>query len=191
MKLGSHNSMSYSAPKKWYMWPFHFMAKCQSKTIKEQYENYGVKMFDLRIKFNSKGDACFAHGIMEYKESIEDTLKYINSLGEIPVRILLENKEGEHEQFFREWCKKAKRKYSNIKFFGGRNKYSWKVIYDFKYKGPEYLDKYSSNNTQDEKVTGTYLDDWCPWIYAKLNNKKNIEKGTDKEYLLIDFVNIQ
>lgn len=183
--------MSYSAPKKWYMWPFHFMAKCQSKTIKEQYEKYGVRMFDLRIKFNSKGEACFAHGIMEYKASIDNTLEYLNTLDKVPVRILLENKAGEYEKEFRKWCKDIKKKYTNIKFFGGRNKYSWVIIYHFKYKGPTYLDKYSSNNKEEGKLTGTYLDDWCPWLYAIFNNKKNIKEGTNKEFLLLDFVNIK
>ena len=33
------------------------------------------------------------------------------------------------------------------------------------------------------------IDDWYPRIYAKLNNKRNIKLGTDKDILLIDFVN--
>ena len=191
MKIGSHNSVSYAKPKKWWMFPFRFMAKCQSKSIKEQYEEYGVRLFDLRIKFNKNGKASFAHGLIEYDIKIDDVLNYLNALDPIPVRILLENKEGEFEKEFKQWCKETKKQYPKIKFFGGRNKYSWKEIYKFKYKGPEYLDKYSSNNTKGKKVTGTYLDDWWPWLYAKLNNKKNITKGTEKEYILIDFIEIQ
>ena len=44
MILGSHNSWSYLPPKHWWMWPFHFMAKCQRVDIREQYEKYGVKV---------------------------------------------------------------------------------------------------------------------------------------------------
>nr|DAH01868.1 MAG TPA: hypothetical protein [Crassvirales sp.] len=33
MKLGTHNSMSYLKPKRWWMRPFHFIAKCQSRHI--------------------------------------------------------------------------------------------------------------------------------------------------------------
>jgi hypothetical protein len=36
-----------------------------------------------------------------------------------------------------------------------------------------------------------WLDDWFPWLYAKLNNRKILSKGTDKDILLIDFVNIK
>ena len=37
-------------------------------------------------------------------------------------------------------------------------------------------------------MTGSKLDDWFPWLYAFFNNKKNIEKGTNKHYMLLDFV---
>ena len=33
MKLGTHNSMSYLPLKKWYMYPFRFMAKCQKLSV--------------------------------------------------------------------------------------------------------------------------------------------------------------
>ena len=43
-KIGSHNSMTYLPPKKWYMYPFKFVAKCQSSTIEEQYEKYSIRV---------------------------------------------------------------------------------------------------------------------------------------------------
>lgn len=191
MLIGSHNSISYARPKKWWMYPFRFIARCQSKSIKEQYEKYDVRLFDLRIKFNKGGNVCFAHGAMEYDVDINEVLSYLNSIGDIPVRILLENKAGEYEEEFKQWCREARKSYPKIKFFGGRNKYSWKEVFKFKYKGPSYTDKYSSNNSKSGKITGTYLDDWFPFLYAFFNNKKNIEKGTEAEYLLIDFVEIK
>ena len=51
MILGSHNSWSYLPPKHWWMWPIHFMAKCQRVDIREQYEKYGVRCFDLRVRW--------------------------------------------------------------------------------------------------------------------------------------------
>lgn len=185
MKLGSHNSISYSRAKKWWMEPFRFLARCQAVSIQTQYEKYGVRLFDLRIKFNKKGEVFFAHGAMDYKESIEKVLNYLNSVLEpVDCRILLENREGEFEPEFIKWCEETDNKYDNIRFFGGNNKYSWKKVYNFPYEGPSYLDKYSS-------TTGTLLDDWFPYFYARCNNKTNIKQGTDKDYLLIDFVNIQ
>ena len=38
MILQAHNSWSYLKPKVWWLRPFAFMARCQSKDIFEQYE---------------------------------------------------------------------------------------------------------------------------------------------------------
>ena len=191
MQLGSHNSMSYAKPKKWWMIPFKFMAKCQSVSIFDQYYKYGVRMFDLRVKFKKDGSLCFAHGLMEYNTDIDEILSFLNSVDKVDVRIIQENKKGQFENRFIQWCQKIRKKYPNIKFFGGRNKDSWKVVYKFAYQGPTFLDKYSSVNNETSNYTGTIWDDWFPWLYAWKNNKKNIEAGTDRDYLLIDFVNIQ
>lgn len=194
MLIGSHNSITYSSPKKWWMRPFLFIARCQSKTIEEQFEKYDIRLFDLRIKIKN-GQAIFAHGSMDYKQPIEPILNYLNNKAsnceEVYVRILSENKPEEYENEFISWCQDAEQKYPNLRFFGGRNKYTWKQIYKFKSPEPTYLDKYSSYNKEKGKITGTYLDDWFPWIYAKFHNKKNIKVGTDRDYLLIDFVNIR
>ena len=54
-------------------------------------------------------------------------------------------------------------------------------------------DKYSSCNTNEpgKPQTGTYLDDLYPKAYAKKNNRINLLNGTEKEYLMIDFVEIR
>lgn len=192
-KLGSHNTMSYLTPLKWYFRPIAFTAKCQSKTIQEQYEIYGVRLFDLRFKFNKKGEVHFAHGAIEYKGNIGETLNYLNSLDNIPVRIMLENKPGDKESEFKAWCEYLEDTYKNIKFFGGRNKWNWEELYKFKHEHPKVEDKYSSCNTNEpgKPQTGTYIDDLCPIWYAKKNNKINRKNGTIKDYLMIDFVEIE
>ena len=45
MKKGSHNTMTYLKPSKWYLYPFIFVAKCQSIDYKKQF-NCGVRWFD-------------------------------------------------------------------------------------------------------------------------------------------------
>ena len=65
MIVGSHNSWSYLPSKKWWMAPFKFMAKCQDLNIIEQYE-IGVRCFDLRVRFNKKGEFILGHGFMQY-----------------------------------------------------------------------------------------------------------------------------
>lgn len=188
MKLASHNSMTYLPPKKWYLYPFRFIARCQSKSIVEQYEHYNIRMFDLRIAFDKDGDPEFRHGLIAYKGDVYKTLQYLNSKKDVSVRILLEKGNKLHEVLFTLALADWQREYPNIKFFGGVKKKTWEPIILLP-EGPTYEDKYSSCNTN--YTTGSIWDDWFPWLYAKFNNKKNIKKGTDKEYLMIDFVNIQ
>ena len=57
--LGSHNTMSYLTPRNWFYKLIAFTAKCQSKSIQEQYEKYDVRLFDLRFRFNKKGSRIF------------------------------------------------------------------------------------------------------------------------------------
>lgn len=189
-KIASHNSLTYLPVKQWYLRPFKYMAQCQSKDLKTQYEKYDIRFFDIRIKFDSKQDAHFAHGLINYKAKIEDVFAYLNSKEGITVRILLENKSKKYYKRFREFCDYLIKRFQYIHFIGGRNKHNWEMVYKFPGVEPTYLDKYASNNKLAKICSGWLLDDLCPWIYAKCFNKKNIKKGTDKEYLMIDFVNI-
>lgn len=183
--------MTYLKPVKWYMYPFRFMARCQSKTIKEQYSKYNARMFDLRVYFKD-GVPRFRHGLITYKGDVFNVLNYLNSKKDVEVRMILEDTKADlyQEEAFKSFCAFIVKNYDSIKFFGGRRKSDWKVIYDFNYY-PTYLDKYSSVNNETTNYTGTVLDDWFPWIYAKFHNKKNIKEGTTRKYLFIDFVNIQ
>lgn len=194
MKIGSHNSISYITPRKWWMKLFTWAARCQEISIEEQFKT-GVRLFDFRYKINIKNQATYAHGIIEYNIDIDEPLIFLNELSTqddpIYIRILQENIEGYHTVEFINWCKEIQKKYPNLIFFGGQNKYTWKVVYDFPNNpGPSLLNKYSSNNQEKEPVTGTWLDDLYPKLYAWLWNKKNIKKGTDRDFLFIDFVNI-
>ena len=71
MLLGSHNSLSYLPPKKWYMKPFHFMARCQSVDYVKQYEEYGIRLFDIRLWFNEKGEIEVRHGLFVFNIDIK------------------------------------------------------------------------------------------------------------------------
>lgn len=193
-KLASHNTMSYLTPKKWYFRPIAFTARCQSKNIFEQYEKYGARLFDLRFKFDKKGNVNFAHGAVVYKSNmdfIKEVLSFLNEK-EVPVRVVYENNAGEFEQEFYDLCKWIEETYPKAKWFAGRNKCTQKRIYKFKTPDANKEDKYSSYNVNEpgKKQTGTIIDDLWPWIYAKLNNRKNRLVGTKKEYLMIDFVEI-
>ena len=74
--LGSHNSWSYLPVRKWWMKPLTFAAKCQDLNIKDQYNIYNVRCFDLRIRFDENDGLIVAHGIIEYDINIIELLLY-------------------------------------------------------------------------------------------------------------------
>lgn len=183
MILGSHNSWTYLKPKKWWMRLIGFMAKCQSEHIITQYFIYGVRCFDLRIRFNKSGDPVLAHGIIEYDyDEVLKTLSFLNGCEDCIVRILHEsrNKEQYNPDRFREYCSSLEKSFPKIKFFCGRNLYNWKVTYNFRnyYTVKEY---YAS------VCKPQLIDDWWPWLFAKFNNK-NIPEYIEEEILLIDYI---
>lgn len=170
------------------MYPFRFIAKCQKKSIKDQYK-LGARMFDLRIGFDGI-TPIFKHGIIAYKGDVEETLGTINSFEElIKVRLVLEvNKNTKHlgiiENLFRFYCERWQQSYKNIEFFAGRRKFDWLQLYDFNTEEPIIVQKISSMNKSK-------IDNIWPWLYAKLNNKKSIASHNKNTWLFLDFIEIQ
>lgn len=64
--IGSHNSLTYLPVKQWYLKPFGWMARCQSKTLNEQFYIYGVRLFDFRVRFDKDGGIIHAHGPFKF-----------------------------------------------------------------------------------------------------------------------------
>ena len=187
MILGSHNSWSFRKPKKWWQRPFAFIGRCQRKNIRQQYEA-GVRCFDLRIRPEYDAHAV-AHGIFEYCELFDvlGDLAFLNEK-QAYVRVIHEaRKEKEYNDIsinlFRLDCMDLERYFPEIKFWCGRNLFNWDVDYKFKYN-PSCEENYSS--VRKPRV----IDDWWPWLYAKTHNRKILKKGTDKDILLIDFVDM-
>lgn len=191
MILQSHNSWSYIKPKKWWLRPFRFMARCQKASIYSQYYDYDVRSFDLRVRFNKKGEMVIAHGFFQFDIDYATLMKHLEFMNEHKciVRVLHEarNKKQYTEDSvsrFREFCTAMELKFPDIKFYCGRNLYNWEFDYKYEYEPSEEA-VYSS--VQDPKI----IDDWFPWIFARLNNKETYLNGTDKDILAMDFVNIR
>ena len=190
MVLQSHNSWSYLRPRKWWLRPFAFIARCQSANIYEQYIYYGVRSFDLRVRFDGDGNIVIAHGYMEYdisNEELMEHLKYINS-HDCSIRVIHEvrnEKQYTKESIgrFRVLCAALQSTFPNIKFYGGKNLYNHEVDYKFEYS-PTEEGKYSS------VCKPRIIDDWFPWLFARFNNKKILKEGSKYDILSIDFVNI-
>ena len=187
MILGSHNSWSYLPPKKWWMKPFRFVAQCQDWDIRTQYE-HGVRCFDLRLQYDGD-NLCVVHGQMVYKITCAELLvdlDWLNKQDDVYVRILHDarTKKLHNERavkHFQNYCAAFEQLFPNIKFWCGKNLYNWTNDYEFK-NNPSCEERYSS-------VTLPKIDDICPRYYAKKHNKEIYKEGTNKDILLIDFVN--
>ncbi len=189
MILASHNSMSYLPVANWLLKPFAFIARCQSITIAEQYAA-GVRMFDIRVGYDKKGNAHFRHGLMRFKGDVEATFRWLNGQPEkVSVRLILEEYRNDgnmqQEVTFIDDCIRWKSAYDNIIFFGGVRKHDWELLYDFGRNLEPYIyHQYAS-------MQGNKIDDLWPWLWAKFHNKKNIaeaKKTCHGKYVMIDFV---
>lgn len=88
--LGSHNSFSYLKPTKWWMRLFTTWAKCQDKTIIEQY-NAGVRYFDIRIAFKKDGSVRLVHNLVDYHPTnLFEALRTLKNKPDVYLRILLD-----------------------------------------------------------------------------------------------------
>lgn len=176
MKLGSHNTMTYLKPKKWYMYPFQFLARCQSKTIEEQY-NLGARWFDLRIAFDKRCNPYFKHGLMNYEGDVFAVLDYLSTKHDAVVRILLEKDSPLYYNF----CQHLEEIYPSMMLCGGDRKSDWTRVYTFRNIPSYSMEECYSSMPSNPKWYGIF-----PKIYAKLHRKHR----TDKDYLLVDFIQL-
>lgn len=189
-KIGSHDTMTYLKPRDWWLRPFHFVAKCQNVTIEEQYEKYGIKLFDIRVKYNVKKNIWeFAHGAMVFKgKTPKEVFDYLNAKGEkVYIRLILEyNRKNKNiywiSEYFVHQAKDWIEQYPNLIFFEFTRKYDWERLYS--YEGMPYPGMYQASSSTTWKI----WDDWWPWLYAYFHNADNKKQGTDKEFLLMDFI---
>lgn len=184
--IGTHNSMSYLKPSKWYMRPFAFIAKCQEEDIFMQLLRYDI--VDLRISLDRDGCWRFRHGLIEYvKEDLFKILSLINAAypGKV-VRLMLEyttkrNREYSIERFKR-LCAIIEQDYPEIVFIGGKDKETYKTIYTFKHGIDIILNQFVSSVRADAK----WYERLFPKLYAKRMNRYNYEIITEG-YNLFDF----
>lgn len=209
MILGTHNSVTYLQPKHWWLWFGKPFAKCQDMNIEQQW-NIGVRCFDIRVRFDEKGNPIMAHGVYEVKGSVHfDILAKIEGLmffekmshpkqsKRAYVRVILESRmKGnleQEEKRFKRFCSKLHQTYPLITFFGGNRKGDWKQIYDFQLK-TEIIQAVGSMANEERKrgfnvVKARWYEKFMPKCYARRNNKLNTDLLSDKECIvLFDFI---
>ena len=177
------------------MYLINWTAKCQSKTLSEQFHD-GVRYFDIRLKWDDKEGWVIAHGLIEYKGNIRRVLETLDSLADyydekLYVRFLLEyNKRPDDEATkiikLRNFVRYARGEYSNIMYHLIETKWDEKVI-----------ERYSNNIVlihSYSSVLGWKRFFLIPYWYAKFYNKenrktfKNIIEDKANRVLMLDFV---
>lgn len=205
MNIGTHNSLTYLTPKKWWQKLIGFTAKCQAVNYEEQYR-LGARVFDVRLWYDDDFKVEIRHGRITYIGGytvLYDMFDFLDNKKDCYARLICEEDSfakkdplaSIKEHYFMDECHAFETLFPNIKFFGGNRKYDWKVLYNFKNKDvPTLVDRYSSTTSlfKSDKKWLAILDDLCPILYAKLKNKTLIKEHNDKDgYLFIDFINIK
>lgn len=196
--IGTHNSMTFLRPAHWYGWFMIPFARCQRKTIEEQWHD-GARCFDLRIRFTKQGEPYFAHGLYEctHKVKFLDVLTQLDKLilrdGQRAfVRLILEDpdKQNHNVVYFKAFCQAWETHQAFhtvnkwIHFFGGNRKGDWKKLYVFKGDVPDSLNNQWVSSMMDD---ARWYERFLPFAYAWRCNKRNKEIVKQK-FNLFDFI---
>lgn len=187
MLFGSHNSLSYGKVTKWWMNFIIWAARCQSQNYKTQY-GLGIRVFDVRIRWDES--QCRwrpAHGPVMFDVDIEEFFRYLNIHRTCKVRLILEyNKAPKNEYYvtrqFTEDILRFKNEYPCIEFFELRRKWDWGRMVHCNYNPNIY--QYVGSMAKPKSIIGKI----CPWIWAKLNNKKYKTPTPEPDIVLRDFI---
>lgn len=193
--IGTHNSMTFLPPEHWYGWFMIPFARCQRKTIEQQW-NDGARCFDLRIRFTKQGEPYFAHGLYEctHKVKFIDVLTQLDKLilrdGQRAfVRLILEDpdKQNHNVVYFKAFCQAWETHQAFhtvnkwIHFFGGNRKGDWAQIVEFDYK--PNLTQYVGSMMEDAR----WYEKFMPFAYAWRRNKKN-KQNPKGDIAIYDFI---
>lgn len=193
--IGTHNSMTYLRPAHWYGWFIIPFARCQRKTIEQQWYD-GARCFDLRIRFTKKGEPYFAHGLYEctHKVKFIDVLTQLDKLilrdGQRAfVRLILEDpdKQNHNVVYFKAFCQAWETHQAFhtvnkwIHFFGGNRKGDWAQIVEFDCN--PNLTQYVGSMMEDAR----WYEKIMPFAYAWRRNKKN-KQNPKGDIAIYDFI---
>lgn len=175
MKIGTHNSITGEKGDDFISLLGTPFAKCQSKTLKEQYEA-GCRLFDLRV-LKVDGTWKGAHGLWHSKRTIQDIWHELESYGDCYAIMTYEGNVNDTDfKDFKSLIEEAKTHQIHWVYFAAK-KPEWEVI--------DYTDP-TVGIRQGFLVMGS---DWhsilpIPYIWRK---KKRVPFD-DKVYTLVDFL---
>lgn len=183
-KLSSHNSATGEKPYNIWAKLFSCVAKCQNKSIFEQYVQ-GVNLFDIRVRYNKKGILRCCHGLAVYDITLRDICMLFAHKAERPMIMVTYEGElsRESEGMFIDDVKQIVTLYPYVNLgYISVKKPEWHTIFA-PFDQPSYVSNYT-------KIVGWKALLPFPRLWQWINCKKI--KRTREEYpnkiLMEDFV---
>ncbi len=213
--IGAHNTFTYLKPKNlWHYFCIPF-ARCQNKNF-AQLINDGVRLFDIRVRFDDSDKLILCHGLFEVKhyfESYKDFIEAIfetikNNIADITLpynqcifRLVLEvSKENiVQEVYFKNFCKYFdyyiddfnQKNHTCFRLNACVRKFDWQQLYGsdniIYIKEIQHISSYPA---YPESIKVRWYEKICPWLYAKRTNKimqSNYNYGLYKDYDVISY----
>lgn len=175
-KIATHNSVTGEKGRGLLSLLVTPFSKCQSKTLKEQYEA-GCRLFDIRYKWSANRFAWVcAHGLWESEKELYDVLKEINGFGDCYVMMTCES--GGPLADIGMNC--LINEFAKIKFTSFNVKHpEWKVV-----KNIHAVPSVSKFKILDWQTWHTLLP--IPWLWKKVYyNKPEFNEDT---FTMVDFL---
>ena len=130
--FATHDSLTAYKVKYWFLRPFNFMSKCQTKDLTEQF-SAGVRSFDLRFA-RHRGKWYGAHGMQIYDITLETALGILAELSlkeELYFRVLHEDtflKKSDYKKLYKSITEYLSNKNHNLKLLYVASKRTWYII---------------------------------------------------------------
>ena len=186
-KIATHNSATGERSKNLLHALFTLFARCQDKTIHEQYY-YGVRYFDLRVD----KDLVLCHGLWKADKNLADIMTEIGRFeDEVYVSVTIERKYSKKD--IDDLCERI-RKVINLRSRGkakfvyiAQKKPTWSVI--VAYRSIRVMKNYLSVPTPKEYLTFS-IRDWrryipIPRVLKMITPKREF---TSDYFTMVDFV---
>jgi hypothetical protein len=179
--LATHNSGTGEKGYGWWSFLYAPFAKCQSKTLVEQFRE-GVRLFDIRVR--KRGDKwVFAHGLWESEDAVGYALSDLN---------LVAFKTGAKAMLMVTYEGECKDKVGFMAEVSSLDCYSWLEIVDVSVKKPKWRTLARYNDVSYNQCFRVLdFSTWhtlvtIPWIWAKV--KSMTKKPSHNVFNMYDFI---
>ena len=179
--LATHNSGTGEKGYGWWSFLLAPFAKCQSKTLVEQFRE-GVRLFDIRVR--KRGDKwVFAHGLWESEDAVGYALSDLN---------LEAFKAGEKAIVLVTYEGKCSNKLEYISEVSSWDCFSWIEVAEINVKKPKWrtLARYK-NVAYNQCFRVLDFSTWhtlvpIPWLWARIERAPRPSKSS--KFYMYDFI---